>query len=57
MGTFNGFGKYEPPYYGPIDFFFINPGKWDVKRYSVSVHWEGELMTDHNVLVLEACVK
>lgn len=57
MGTFNGFGKYDPPYYGPIDFFFITPGKWDVRSYSVHVHWEGEFMTDHNVLVLEAGVK
>ena len=54
LGTFNDFGKYEPPYMGPIDYFFINPSKWLVKRYSVTVHWEGEFMTDHNVLCLEA---
>lgn len=57
MGTFNGFGKYEPPYHGPIDYFFINPGKWDVERYTVTVYWEGEFMTDHNVLCLQAQVK
>jgi len=54
IGTFNGFGKHEPPYIGPIDYFFINPNKWHVERYSVTVHWESEFMTDHNVLCLEA---
>lgn len=57
LGTFNDFGKYEPPYFGPIDYFFINPGCFDVQRYSVTVCWEGEFMTDHNVLCLETELK
>lgn len=57
LGTFNGFGEFEPPYFGPIDYFFINPGKFDVHRYSVTVHWKGEFMTDHNVLCLETELK
>lgn len=56
-GTFNGFGKYDPPYMGPIDYFFINPGKFDVARYSVNVTWEGEFMTDHNVIMLQCGIR
>ena len=57
LGTFNGFGKYEPPYMGPIDYFFVSPGKFDVQRYSVHVRWQDEFMTDHNVIMLETDLK
>lgn len=55
MGTFNGFGRYESPaYHGPIDYFFINPGRFHVTRYDVTDRWQGEFMSDHNALCLEA---